>query len=308
MKILVGLMVAVVVIGGGVTAAVIKYRSGGKSETTAVRVEKVSRGDLVEIVSAPGQVQPKTKVQISARVAARIGELPFDEGQRVTRSDVLVRLDATEMEAQLRATQARAAGQKAQREESAARILAQEAQIEASRILLLDAQRDAKRQKELLTDGDVAVREQLLLSLRVALGVEQQDARRLDLRLLRQDACGRLLALCFLPGRPRLRGAELCFHFGGVQPHQHVGPGDALPLVERQLADPRRHAGADLHLGLGLDLPRRADDFHQVAARDLLDAHRRGFRLPARAVLDHRRRDPPADHDDGHHQTHEDLH
>ena len=157
MKILVAVLVAVVVLGGGITATVVKFRSGGKSETTTVRTEPVSRGDLVEIVSAPGQVQPKTKVQISARVAARVRELPFEEGQKVTKSDVLVRLDATEMEAQLRATQARAAGQKAQREESVARIRAQEAQIEASRIMLIDAQRDARRQKELLADGDVAV-------------------------------------------------------------------------------------------------------------------------------------------------------
>jgi len=157
LKILVAVLVAVVVLGGGITATVVKFRSGGKSETTTVRTEPVSRGDLVEIVSAPGQVQPKTKVQISARVAARVRELPFEEGQKVTKSDVLVRLDATEMEAQLRATQARAAGQKAQREESVARIRAQEAQIEASRIMLIDAQRDARRQKELLADGDVAV-------------------------------------------------------------------------------------------------------------------------------------------------------
>src|SRR5688500_18553152 len=126
-----------------------KYNSSGKVETTSVRVEPVTRGDLVEIVSAPGQVQPKTKVQISARVAARIKELPFEEGAQVKAGDVLVRLDATELEAQLKGTQARAAGQRAQLEEAGARVRSAEAQIAASRVMLLDAQRDYKRQIEL---------------------------------------------------------------------------------------------------------------------------------------------------------------
>ena len=114
MKILIAVLVAVGILGTGITVAVMKYGSSGKVEATSVRVEPVGRGDLIEIVSAPGQVQPKTKVQIAARVAARIQELPFEEGAQVKAGDVLVRLDATELEAQLKGTQARAAGQKAQ--------------------------------------------------------------------------------------------------------------------------------------------------------------------------------------------------
>jgi HlyD family secretion protein len=101
-KILIAAVVAVAIVGTGITIGVMKYGSSNKVEATSVRVEPVSRGDLVEIVSAPGQVQPKTKVQISARVAARIKELPFDEGAQVKAGDVLVRLDATELEAQLK--------------------------------------------------------------------------------------------------------------------------------------------------------------------------------------------------------------
>jgi HlyD family secretion protein len=155
-KILIAVLVAVGILGTGITVAVMKYGSSGKAETTSVRVESVGRGDLTEIVSAPGQVQPKTKVQIAARVAARIQELPFDEGAQVKAGDVLVRLDATELEAQLKGTQARAAGQKAQLEEAKARVRAQEATIEASRVMLLDAQRDKNRQEQLFKDGYVA--------------------------------------------------------------------------------------------------------------------------------------------------------
>jgi HlyD family secretion protein len=155
-KLLIAALVAVGIIGTGITVGVMKYGSSKATETTSVRVEPVTRGDLVEIVSAPGQVQPKTKVQISARVAARIRELPFDEGAHVKSGDVLVRLDATELEAQLRGTQARAAGQKAQLEEAGARVRSQEATIAGSRVMAMDAQRDLQRQKQLLQSSDVS--------------------------------------------------------------------------------------------------------------------------------------------------------
>lgn len=172
MKIIIGVVVCLVVLGvlAGVGLSMRGDKegdAGAGAPATPVRVEIVGRGDLLEVVSAPGQVQPKTKVQISARVAARLVELPFEEGQMVTRGrpdavppvppSVLVKLDATEVEAQLKATQARAAGQKAQLDEAGARIRAQEAQIEASRIMLVDAQRDLARQRALNEKGDVSL-------------------------------------------------------------------------------------------------------------------------------------------------------
>ena len=39
-----------------------------------MRVEPASRGDLIEIVSVPGEIQPLKKVAISAKVAAPIVE------------------------------------------------------------------------------------------------------------------------------------------------------------------------------------------------------------------------------------------
>jgi HlyD family secretion protein len=157
-----------VVAGAVVLPLGMKIGSKHPSQTdpTSVRIEAVQRGDLSEIVSAPGQVQPKTKVQISARVAARIVELQYDEGDIVTKGNpgagppipasVLVRMDATEMEAQLRAAEARAAAQKAQIAEAESRIRAQESQIEASRVMQADAKRDLRRQAELLASKDVS--------------------------------------------------------------------------------------------------------------------------------------------------------
>src|SRR6478672_5499974 len=95
----------------------LKHRSTARGDGTPVRLEEIKPGELVEIVSAPGTIEPKTKVSISAKIAARIVELPFKEGEVVTAGNpnanppvppsVLVRLDARDMESNLRATEAR---------------------------------------------------------------------------------------------------------------------------------------------------------------------------------------------------------
>ncbi|HTL27877.1 MAG TPA: efflux RND transporter periplasmic adaptor subunit, partial [Tepidisphaeraceae bacterium] len=159
MKLLLWILIPVVVVAGLLALVGMKFSKSIDPQSLAisVRVEPVKRGDLTETVSAPGQVQPKTKVSISARVSARISDLPFEEGQTVKKGEsVLVKLDATDMEADLRATEARAAAQRAQLDEAKARISSTEAQIAASQVMLDDAKRDLARQKKLLEPGDVS--------------------------------------------------------------------------------------------------------------------------------------------------------
>jgi len=68
---------AVVIIG--VTSAM-----KGRNKATEVRMEKVQKRDLVASVTASGQVQPHTKVDISADISGRIVRLAVREGQMVT--------------------------------------------------------------------------------------------------------------------------------------------------------------------------------------------------------------------------------
>ena len=65
----------------------------GGPEATVVRMEPASVGVLVETVSAPGIIEPKRKVDVSAEVSARIVELPHREGERVRAGDLIMRLD-----------------------------------------------------------------------------------------------------------------------------------------------------------------------------------------------------------------------
>ncbi|MDH3585128.1 MAG: biotin/lipoyl-binding protein, partial [Phycisphaerae bacterium] len=138
MKLLITAVIAAV-ITGAVMLSIPGFRRGAGSpdeKPAVVRLQEVQGGDLTEFVTAPGQVEPKTRVSISARVAARITALPCAEGARVTKGDdagvsptLLVKLDATDLEAALRSAKARRAAQEASIEVERERIAAQKANL-----------------------------------------------------------------------------------------------------------------------------------------------------------------------------------
>jgi HlyD family secretion protein len=127
-----------------------------------VRLESPALGELIEVVQAPGEIEPKTKVSISARVAARVLELPYKEGETVSKGDgntspsVLVRLDSTDLQAALRSSMAKYAAQEAQIAVAQARIESQKSQIQMSRIQLVDSQRELTRVRQLMQTRNVS--------------------------------------------------------------------------------------------------------------------------------------------------------
>ncbi|TMQ66285.1 MAG: efflux RND transporter periplasmic adaptor subunit [Candidatus Eisenbacteria bacterium] len=80
---------AVVVVG--VVIALAAFRGRG-DKTLAVQTAKVDRQKIVQKVSATGKIQPKTQVEISADVSAKIIKLPVKEGQWVEKGALLVAL------------------------------------------------------------------------------------------------------------------------------------------------------------------------------------------------------------------------
>jgi HlyD family secretion protein len=142
-----------------------KNRKGnGKEEV--VRIEEVKRGDLTERVSATGEVEPKEIVQISTRVSARIIDMPYDEGNVVTCGDpnanppipasVLVKLDAKDLESQLRLAEASRNAQEAQTEVEKARIESSKSNLVALAATLEQAQNDLERKKGLFESRDIS--------------------------------------------------------------------------------------------------------------------------------------------------------
>ncbi|MCS7033784.1 MAG: efflux RND transporter periplasmic adaptor subunit [Phycisphaerae bacterium] len=165
MKILLSILAVVILLGGAIGGIAMQFRHRS-AQGTLVRVEKVERGDLVEIVSAPGIIQPKSNVKISARVSARILEIPCREGTRVTKGNpsadppippsVLIRLDSKDLEAQLRAAEARKAAQEAQIQVATSAIAAQEAFVASRQAELENAQRILARQEKLFESRDIS--------------------------------------------------------------------------------------------------------------------------------------------------------
>ncbi len=107
-----------------------------------VRLEPLERGDLVRLVSAPGIIEPKTKVRISAQVSAKIIALPFQAGAAVKKGDVLVRLDADEYLAAL--------------ESARANLRGEEARLEGMKADLAESRAERDRVRELFDTKDVS--------------------------------------------------------------------------------------------------------------------------------------------------------
>ncbi|MCB9848882.1 MAG: efflux RND transporter periplasmic adaptor subunit [Phycisphaeraceae bacterium] len=118
-----------------------EQRSGGQggSEVLTVAVEP---DRLVRTISAPGDVEPRRKVNISARVSAQITELPFKEGDFVHEGDVIVRLDDKFLKAEL--------------ESNEASLRATEARLEGARATFVNATSDWERTDALFKTNDVS--------------------------------------------------------------------------------------------------------------------------------------------------------
>ena len=144
-------LVVVFVIG-----AVIKSKTKPAEKGAKVRIEAAQLGELIEFVSAPGEIEPKTKVAISAKVSARIIELPYDEGDVVTcgapdatspvLASILVRMDAKNLESQLRSAKASYKAQSAQINVEKSRVASQKSNLEGADSLLRNAGSDMQRQ------------------------------------------------------------------------------------------------------------------------------------------------------------------
>jgi HlyD family secretion protein len=100
----VGLVVAIVVLAA---AGVVAFRiNKSRNAGTEVRLEQVSRRDLVSAVTASGKIEAKTSVDISADITGRIIDIAVGEGDMVKRGQFLLQIDP----AQYQAAVARAQG------------------------------------------------------------------------------------------------------------------------------------------------------------------------------------------------------
>jgi HlyD family secretion protein len=170
-KLFVVTVVALLLIGGAAATYLagsgepggLKARFSKPEPKTVVRVEGVPRGDLVRTINAPGTVEPRTKVEISAQISARIVALPFREGEDVRKGDVVVRLDADDLVAALESARASLRGEEARLE--GARATLAEAAAELGRIRELHDTRDVSKAQ---LDAAVAAHQRANANLRAS--------------------------------------------------------------------------------------------------------------------------------------------
>ncbi|MDQ3697546.1 MAG: efflux RND transporter periplasmic adaptor subunit, partial [Gemmatimonadota bacterium] len=141
----------------GVVAVTSAARRGNKG--VEVRIEEVQARDLVAAVTASGQVQPRTRVDVSADVTGRIVRLAVKEGQMVTKGQFLLQIDPE---------QARAAVQTAEAGLSASR--AQAAQARAN---LEQARANHNRTSQIRQSSPTLVSDEQLEQLRTQVEVNQ---------------------------------------------------------------------------------------------------------------------------------------
>lgn len=72
---------------------------GASGRGAPVRLEAVATRDLVETVTASGNLRARRQVDMSSEVSARVAELLVQEGDDVEQGQVLLRLDQTQIAA-----------------------------------------------------------------------------------------------------------------------------------------------------------------------------------------------------------------
>ena len=111
-----------------------------KNRATEVRLEQVSRRDLVSSVTASGKIEAKTSVDISADITGRIIDIAVKEGDLVKKGQFLLQIDP----AQYQAAVARAQGV----------VASTEATLIQTRATRDQAQRAWNRARQLTQLGD----------------------------------------------------------------------------------------------------------------------------------------------------------
>lgn len=180
-KVLLWVILGVVVVGG-LAGASIANNARGKVE--AVQMARVRREDVTSQVRAPGKIEPRTQVKVSADIMGKIVHLYVKEGDRVKKDQLMLQLDDT---------QYRSATAQARAALAAAQARLREAQ---SALRVSDSNFGRQRQlydQKLLSMAEWEQAQNAHEGARVAVATAQEDATRASAAL---DAAADNLRKC----------------------------------------------------------------------------------------------------------------
>ena len=135
-KLLIGVVLAAAL--AGAAYIYLKKENGAPDYRTA----KVERGDIVDAITATGNINAVTTVSVGSQVSGTIRELFVDFNSRVRKGEVIAQIDPRLLEASV--TQAQGNFDNAK------------ASLEKAKVAVADTERTYRRNLELLPDGFVA--------------------------------------------------------------------------------------------------------------------------------------------------------
>lgn len=139
----------------------------GQKEGMRVTVEKADKRTIIETVTASGKVQPVTEVKISPDVSGEIVELMVEEGELVSRGDLLVQINPDiyksaldRVEASLNTSRANLASTRARKAQAEAQFINAQAAFERNQRLyeqeaISQSEYDAARSQFLVAQAEV---------------------------------------------------------------------------------------------------------------------------------------------------------
>ncbi len=193
-KVLIGIGVVLVL---GSAAALSATR--GRERGVEVRVEEVQARDLVEIVTASGNIRARRAVDMSSDISARVAELLVDEGDDVVRGQILLKLEPDQYEAAVRRAEATLAQMEAQRAQQEANLIRAERDLD--RLLALRARDSLLVSRQQVEDAQTTVDVARATLASAEYGVEQARAaleeaqERLSKTIFRAPMDGRVTRL-----------------------------------------------------------------------------------------------------------------
>lgn len=125
------------------------WRSKQSDAKYTVSAKEVVIGEITEVVSATGRIQPEKQVKISPEVPGEIIELPIVEGQKILKGELLAKLNPDVYQASVSRAIAGLNGAKANEANSKARL-------EQAKARFINAKRNFERQEKLNTEGVIS--------------------------------------------------------------------------------------------------------------------------------------------------------
>ena len=139
-----------------------------------VRAEVIERRDLVEIITASGNIRARRTVDISSDVSARVAELLVDEGDDVVAGQTLLRLEPDQYQAAVSRAEASLAQSEAQQAQQRANLV--QAQRDLDRLVQLRSRDSLLVSRQQLDDAQTRVEVQSALLEAASFGVSQARA------------------------------------------------------------------------------------------------------------------------------------